>query len=130
MEEIFKNAVIEAAMIVKFNYALNDSQKERIQQEIDDFRKTTIFLLEFFQDRKYRDSLFTLCSIDEIIGKDLELKHIMDKKEIKSILETLIDNKNLGRITVGSVTFYGINSPVTLGERLVLTSPPDSHKRN
>ena len=68
MEEIFKNAVIEAAIIVN---APDDHEKENIQQEIDDFKKTTIFLLEFFKDKKYRDSLFTLNSINEIIEEDL-----------------------------------------------------------
>ena len=128
MKEIYKNAVIEAASIVN---ATNDDEKEKIQQKIDDFKKTTIFLLEFFQDSKYRDSLFTLDSIFEITCKDLtgQLNDTMEKFIVESILETLIDNKDLGRVSVGSgppnwepgsATYYGLKSPATPGKRLLL----------
>ena len=125
MEEHFKNVVIEAARLV--NAPCDQEEKERIKQDIakiqqlnDGFRKITIFLLEFFRDTKYRDSLFTLDNMIEMIQKDPIIGQIKDvkKNEIKFILETLIDNENLGRITMDSVTSYGLNSSVTLGKRI------------
>lgn len=137
-EELFKNVVIEAARIVN---ASDDHRKARIRQElgelqlqIDDFKKTTIVLLDFFRDKKYRDSLFTLDSIDEIFRGDLfrQLNDIddsrtiydnrdrMDKKRIELILETLINTENLRQVAMGSVTYYGLNTPEAREERLAL----------
>ena len=130
LDGVLKNAVIEAAKIAN----ASELQKEKIQQEIDDYKRTTIFLVELFQDRKYRDSLFTLDSIFEITRKDMtgQLNGDMDQKKIESILEILIDNVDLGRVAMGSrspvlydwepgsVTYYGLKSPATPGKRLLL----------
>ena len=40
--------------------------------------------------------------------------------KVESILETLIDNKDLGRVALGDVTYYGLKSPAARGKRLVL----------
>ena len=122
--KIYQNAVIESASIVD---AQNDRAKAIIRQEIDDCKRTTTVLLEFFQDENNRDSLFTLDRIDEIFRKNLfkQLKDIdencdiyknrsrMDKNKIKLILETLSNNGKLGRMVAGSVTYYEVKSPTT-----------------
>ena len=126
--KIYQNAVIESASIVD---AQNDRAKAIIRQEIDDCKRTTTVLLEFFQDENNRDSLFTLDRIDEIFRKNLfkQLKDIdencdiyknrsrMDKNKIKLILETLSNNGKLGRMVAGSVTYYEVKSPTTPQKR-------------
>ena len=128
-EEFFKNVVIHAADIA--NTITDNQQKEiylqdieRLEQKRNDYKKTTIILLEFFKDERYRDRIFTLDDVFKMIEKNLirQLKCLdnnyipdnckrMDETQLKWILETLISNGNLRQVTMDSVTHYGLKAP-------------------